>query len=216
MKLGLISDIHADLKALECALEILAREGVEKIVCCGDLVARGADGDAVVHLIQDRSIPCVMGNHDYETAKIVQPLMRETTNMNVPEDVARLLNQETLDYLLQLPETFTFTHNWMRIVVAHGTPDSKDEYLFSQSPSIKFRMIADKTEADVILLGHTHEPMQVKLRTLGKWFFNPGSVYTDERRRGSYTCAMLTLPQCTFEVFSLVNGEPIDVPLVKI
>ena len=48
MRLGLISDIHADLGALDAALGALVERRVDRIVCAGDVVEKGPDGDAVV------------------------------------------------------------------------------------------------------------------------------------------------------------------------
>jgi len=64
MKLGLISDIHADYPSLVKALRIFKRVGVNKILCAGDLVEKGDNGNEVVALIHRLKIPCVLGNHD--------------------------------------------------------------------------------------------------------------------------------------------------------
>src|SRR5688572_6742223 len=63
-KVGIISDIHADLDGLEKALALLKAAKVDKIICAGDLVERGRDGDAVVQRIQEEQIESVLGNHD--------------------------------------------------------------------------------------------------------------------------------------------------------
>lgn len=66
MRLGLISDVHADLTALEKALHLLDFYQVDQILCAGDLVEGGQEGDGVVRRIQERTIMCVQGNHDRE------------------------------------------------------------------------------------------------------------------------------------------------------
>lgn len=212
LKLGIVSDIHADFQSLRMALDIFEREGVEKIVCAGDLTERGVEGDAVVRLIRERNIPCVQGNHDRDVPFNLD-LLRKNMNVNHPDVKIRLLTDETLAYLHTLPDTYRFAEEWMRILVAHGTPTSKDEYLFSNSPAMKYRIIMDEADADVIILGHTHSPMQVKCR--GVRFYNPGSVAKDEER-SSHTCAVLTLPECEYQVFKIATGKRVDVPMVTI
>ncbi len=64
MRLGLISDIHGDIRALETTLSRLDQLAVDQIVCLGDLVGYGSEPDAVVAQLRDRGIPCIRGNHD--------------------------------------------------------------------------------------------------------------------------------------------------------
>lgn len=211
MKLGVISDIHADLRALEAALDLLGEHGAKAIICAGDLVERGFDGDAVVRLFRQRKIPSVGGNHDRD-ALFNQAWMRQNMEIDRPEVRKRLLQTETLDYLRALPQTLRTTAQGMRILVAHGTPSKKDEYLFSRSPEARFKVIAAESRADIIILGHTHEPMQTRIG--GVWFLNPGSVYGSEER-SSHTCALLTLPECRFEVFHIGTGQRLTVPPLR-
>lgn len=214
MKIGFISDIHARLDALQKALALLESQRVDQILCAGDLVERGMDGDAVVELIRSLAIPCVKGNHDSDCV-VNQRWMRDNMDIQHPDVRARLLSAATLDYLHQLPFTYRFSYEWMRILVVHATPGSNHEYLFPSSPAIKFRIIAQDADADVILYGHTHEPGQVKVMKSGVWFFNPGSVYS-ELGRGSYTCATLELPECSFTVFAVDTGASIEVPHIRV
>lgn len=211
MKIGILSDIHADLQALEAALQLLKQRGAQAIVCAGDLVERGLDGDAVVRLIQKRKIPTVGGNHDRD-AIFNQMWMRQNMQVDHPEVQKRLLQPETLKFLRGLPQTLRTTWQGIRILVAHGTPTKKGEYLFSRSPYARFKALALEARADVIILGHTHEPMLTRVQ--GVWFLNPGSVYGGEER-GSHTCALLTLPECHFEVLHIVEQRVVDVPLLR-
>ena len=63
MKLAVISDIHANLHALEAVLDDLDQADPDLLVCLGDLVGYGAHPNEVVSLIRDRRIPTVMGNY---------------------------------------------------------------------------------------------------------------------------------------------------------
>ncbi len=56
MKIGIISDIRSDAIALRKALDLLRAEGVDQIVCAGDLVNKGGDSEGVVRLIQSEAI----------------------------------------------------------------------------------------------------------------------------------------------------------------
>lgn len=70
MKIGILSDTHNNLKNLQAALEIFAREGIETIIHCGDLtetkIARAMQGFRVI---------CAFGNGDIATGEIRQALI---------------------------------------------------------------------------------------------------------------------------------------------
>ncbi len=207
MKIGVISDIHADLVALEQALHHIDAHQVNRIVCCGDLVDRGKDGDAVVARIKALDIPTVLGNHDRD-APITQRWIRQHMDVNNPKLADKLLKEETLDFLKTLPHQCRFTWEGFRVLLVHGTIDSIDQYLLPNSPSVTFSQLARQANVDVILSGHTHKPMAIKHKST--WFCNPGSVYRG-RHRSSHTFAILTMPERKFQVYEIATGKPITV-----
>jgi len=198
MQLGIISDIHANLSALETAIHLLESHNVDQIICAGDLVERGHDDDAVIQLIQDKGIDCVRGNHDDNAI------------------LKRNLAQESLHFLHNQPLKRHYELGGVRILLAHGTPTSNTDALFPLTMGIRFKKIAKSTKTDVIIVGHTHMPMRVKVRLENTYFFNAGSLYTGGKRGGSGTCAVLSLPDCDFRVYQLRDGEEVNVPLRKI
>lgn len=207
MKIGLISDIHADARALRLALDILQGQGVDRILCAGDLVDKGVEGDAVVALIRARQIPSVLGNHDYIAERNQHYLLR-----NYGENHPMLLTEETLAYLDTLPDRLTYTLEDRRILVAHANPWSRDEYVFPYSKPALFKQVAQYAEADVVILGHTHEPMIALVDEVS--IFNPGSV-CGLNEHGSATCATLTLPDLIFRVFDLRTGNRVQPAYVE-
>ncbi len=202
MKIGLISDIHADMQSLKLALDMLQGQAVDRVWCMGDLVDKGIDGDAVVNSIRQRNIPSVVGNHDW-LAKENQHWMLHNYGQSYP----MLLTDDTITYLDTLPDTLTLTWEGLRILVAHGTPWSRDEYLFPYSKPALFKQVAQFAEADVVILGHTHEPMIALVDEVS--IFNPGSVCGNQTH-GSATCATLTLPDCIFRVFNIRTDQRVQ------
>ena len=63
MRLGLISDIHGNLLALDAVLEELEREGVDEIVCLGDVAVGPQPAEALAR-VRELGCPVVMGNWD--------------------------------------------------------------------------------------------------------------------------------------------------------
>jgi diadenosine tetraphosphatase ApaH/serine/threonine PP2A family protein phosphatase len=64
MRVAAITDIHANLPALEAVLEAVDAAGIEEVWCLGDLVGYGADPDACADLLRERCSVCLVGNHD--------------------------------------------------------------------------------------------------------------------------------------------------------
>ena len=64
MRAAVISDVHANLPALEAVLEAAEAAAVEEIWCLGDVVGYGAQPDACASLVKERCSVCLVGNHD--------------------------------------------------------------------------------------------------------------------------------------------------------
>ena len=208
MEIGIIADIHADFHALRIALDIMGGQGADTILCAGDLVEKGPHGDKVVELLRSQDIPCVMGNHDY-TARA-----NYTWRLENPElaDKYNYVSLETLSYLKDLPQTLELSLEGKSLHVAHGTPWSFDTYVFPYSSRQIFKRVAHVANSDVVILGHTHEPMVAKFRE--RWIVNPGSV-CETHAHGSGTCALLSLPSCNLKVFDLKTGKRVSVHYVE-
>jgi predicted phosphodiesterase len=63
-RLALLSDVHADVHALRDALSQVDRLGVDRVVCCGDVIDYGLFPDETIALLRERRIATVRGNHD--------------------------------------------------------------------------------------------------------------------------------------------------------
>jgi len=64
MLVGIISDIHGNLCALEAVLERLEREGADEVWCLGDIVGYGPEPNECIEIISRKSSLCVRGNHE--------------------------------------------------------------------------------------------------------------------------------------------------------
>ena len=64
MRLALLSDIHANLPALEAVLADIEGADVDEIWCLGDVVGYGAQPDECATLVRERCSVCLVGNHD--------------------------------------------------------------------------------------------------------------------------------------------------------
>ena len=210
MKIGLISDIHTEIDNLKRALDLLKEHNIIGTLCAGDLVEKGPawGGNAVVELVQEREIPTVRGNHD-SVARSNQQWIRNNGEPGHPVVQERLLKNETLDFLDSLPMKRTFDIRGQRLVLAHGTPWSEWQYVYPNAMPSIFDRLADESNADVVVLGHTHRPMRIEVGDLV--VVNPGSVASNYAMDSS-TCAVLTLPERTVVVYDIRTGAEVDIP----
>ncbi len=185
MKIGLISDIHGNLQAMNTVLDALYRERVDLILCAGDLVCYGAQCNHVIDLMRACNIPSVTGNYD---AAVAWNLPSAASKPSSPAN--ELLKQAALDwtkrhihskhrdYLRTLPWTMQFVLDDLRITVIHAGLNQLDEWYTPEEPAHLSRL-ASKLSSDVVVVGHTHcafdttvtDPSGSKTR-----FINPGAV----------------------------------------
>lgn len=116
-KVGFLSDIHANRAALEAVLATLDAQGCDLLVCLGDIVGYGPSPADCIHLIRQREIPCVLGNHDQYVTTLLNPRMerlREDVRTSIEWTQAQL-PMDDLKWLSQRPmridaEDFSVVH----------------------------------------------------------------------------------------------------------
>ena len=164
MRVGVLSDLHANLPALNAVLEDLPP--VDALVCAGDVVGYNPWPAECVAFVRERGVPTVMGNHDRAVAAGSTFKFNSMASAGV-EYANGQLTDEDLDWLGSLPETRWEFDDRVRIV--HGHPDDPDRYTYPADfdPSLL------GTE-DVLVLGHTH--VQHAAVYAEGIVVNPGSV----------------------------------------
>jgi putative phosphoesterase len=203
VKLGLISDVHGHRAALESAFAHLTAFRVDRIVCAGDLVGYGPDPDAVVAFLAERSIASVRGNHD-RWALQRGPGGRDSFGGGTP-------SAETLEYLARLPFSLEIPDMERIAVVFHGSPRSDMEFIERGThPGPVLRGILTSLTADLLVVGHTHEPMWYRC-ALGL-VVNPGSVISIPVTKTSRTFAVADLSVLSVTFHDLESGSPVSVP----
>ena len=181
------------------ALDVLQERGAEKVVCLGDLVEKGPQGDRVIEVLREERVVCVRGNHDDNA-------VRRFHEGDV-DDGDPILSAESVAFLEAMPAERSYLWGGLRVLLAHTAPGAPEEHVLPGEIPRKVKRALRTLEADVLLLGHTHRPMKVRHGPL--WLLNPGSV-AGTRARDSFTCAVLDLPSLTMEVLSLTDGAPVS------
>lgn len=178
---AVITDIHANLPALQAALARIDELGIERIYCGGDLVGYGPHPNDVCALISERAIPTIYGNYDHAIARdrddcgcaYVTAHDRELGQLSVAWTLART-DQQSKDFMRQLPFDLHFDLGPHQIHLVHGSPRKVNEYLFEDKPARLYARLAAAEAAGTLVFGHTHKPW---IHTYGGVrFVNCGSV----------------------------------------
>src|SRR5918995_4178941 len=190
---AIVTDIHANVPALEAALRRTKELGVEDLYCGGDLVGYGQRPNEVCRLIEERAIPTLYGNYDWAIARDEEDCRcayrdehdREIGQLSVDWTLANT-DRRSKDFMRELPFDRRFELAGKRVRLVHGSPRKVNEYLFEDKPAHTFARIARRAECDVLVFGHTHKPWIHEYG--GVLFVNCGSVGKpkDGDRRGGF------------------------------
>jgi diadenosine tetraphosphatase ApaH/serine/threonine PP2A family protein phosphatase len=178
-RVAIISDIHANLDALEAVLADLEAQGATEVLCLGDIVGYGLDAEACVDRVRRRCSVCLCGNHDWAMThdavgfnNVARQAIDLTRRRMKPGRWATRAARRRWAYVDGLPQREE-RHGWLLV---HGSPrDPVTEYVFPEDVD----MAPDKIE-DILgrfertcFVGHTHLP---GVFTEAIQFFPPGEL----------------------------------------
>jgi len=193
MKIGIMSDVHADAALTEAAFTVFQQQQVDRVLCAGDIAGYGDQLEQTVALLHQHPCDVIQGNHDVWYG---------------PDKDA--YQQAVADYLHELPLYTEYLLQGKKVYMVHANPpdaymggiklldenaeliDEEVDYWSEQLASFDY---------DVLIVGHTHQVFAEYLG--GTLVINPGST------KFNYCCAILTLPEMQVEFFPL-NGKRIS------
>ena len=150
MRIGVVSDIHANLVALEAVLAEMGQ--VDALLVCGDTVGYGPEPSDVLALLVERKATMVAGNHDRAVAT-----GEDLDLFNPPAAAAakihqRWLRAEERDMLAALPRTLQMSD----VTLCHGSlRDPLWEYVTNPKSAAASLALAKTSHC---CAGHTHVP----------------------------------------------------------
>jgi predicted phosphodiesterase len=190
MKYALVSDIHANIPALEAVLkDISQRRDVTATYHLGDLVGYAPWPDETVALLRDSKIPGVAGNYDSTVGtdykhcgcRYEDPRQEELSHISYGW-TRQHVSPVTKEFLAGLPFRIDLLPggghlSGPRVVLVHGTPTLNTLSWTEDRPDdfcLKMAAHAGAKSGDVIAFGHTHLPWHREVG--GIHFVNTGSV----------------------------------------
>ncbi len=175
MRLGIIAEIHANLPALEAALEALRKEGVEQVLAVGDLVGYGPHPRQVIRRLDREGIPCVPGAADLRVAYALPAPPREGIAETTIAWTREQLGQRELHFLRNLRSRHRYDTPGGRLMAFHGSPEDPENKidLNEAHPQEILRMLESIRSRYAVVAGK-HIPFRRAVH-MGV-VFDPGSV----------------------------------------
>lgn len=182
MKIGVLTDIHNNVVALNAVLKEFDKENCEKIVCAGDIIGIGPYPEETVQRMM--SIPnliAVRGNHEKYLLEGLPSQYPNDEGMGYEEMEYHkwergCLSKQSILFLSQLPYRINFHECSKRISVMHYCMNQDNRYInYTPNPSKSdLKKLFPDAETDIVIYGHDHT--RTLCHSANKWFINSGSL----------------------------------------
>jgi len=165
-KIAVISDIHGNYPALKAVLDDIDSDGIEDVICLGDIVGYYCQVNECIDMLRERKIYSLLGNHDYY---MISGTCCNSRTVKMCIDYQKtIIRQDNIEWLSSLkPEYDTrdisFRHG--------GWKDAVEERI----SLFNFSWVKDFSQK-MYFSGHTHIQGIQEDKTSGKIYCNPGSV----------------------------------------
>jgi putative phosphoesterase len=170
MRLGLISDIHGNLRALRAVINEFEGMELDSVHCLGDMIGYLHQSSQVIDEIANSKIQTIMGNHEATLLGAVSCTPERWKEYNM-ETVKEQLSRSQKTWLSELAASRMMEIDGRKCAFFHGSPwNPLEEYIYPDSSRF------DEFPAlgyGVVFLGHTHRQMLKQVG--GVTILNPGS-----------------------------------------
>lgn len=190
MRIGIFSDVHANLAALETVVEEIQKHSVDKYICLGDVVGYGASPNECCEIVKELASVIIMGNHDAAVAGKMDYSYYYDQAKQALDWTAEVLSEENLAWLRELP--YLKPVDDIDVCYSHGSPINPEEfnYIFNMEQARDAYDHRDEL-LQVTFIGHSHlcrvfsfddndvqqmVPGQVDLESNKQYIISVGSV----------------------------------------
>ncbi len=166
MRYAIITDIHSNLEALTSVFQRIDAEGVDEVICLGDLVGYHANPNECVSVIRERGVRCITGNHDRAAARLKEPVSFGEAARRAVLWTRSQLTQDTIQFLRELP-VFEVIDTSMLIVHAAVHPQPNEDVRLNSGGDVieSFEaMTRIFPEVRVCFVGHSHRSVVYQYR----------------------------------------------------
>lgn len=157
MKTALVSDVHANLDALETVLRDIEQAGADRVFCLGDLVGYGPEPNECVARLREVCAEAVIGNHDWAALGRMDTLAFNAYARAASDWTSRTLNEDARAYLAALP----LFRSMDEVRLVHASPLEPERWTYVLSFLEAMRQFEAFPER-VCFLGHSHLPTVIE------------------------------------------------------
>jgi diadenosine tetraphosphatase ApaH/serine/threonine PP2A family protein phosphatase len=203
MRIGIFSDVHANIEALSAVMAAFTNESIDQFYCLGDVVGYGASPNECADIVRDVTAATILGNHDAAVAGRMDYSYYYEAARQALDYHAGILSPANMAWLKGLP--YKKERNDIGLHLCHGSPLRLEEfeYIFAPEQARECLPIFDQL-GDITLIGHSHlckvfalRPGEVQELPATKFKLEPGARYIvsvgsvgqprDYDNRASYT-----------------------------
>jgi predicted phosphodiesterase len=156
-RVGIFSDIHGNLHALETVLEELKKHNVDFTVCCGDVVGYGGNPNECIDLLRKNEIPTIAGNHDFAALSLVDIAFFNDVARQAMTWTREQLRPENMEFLRALPMSIQFED----MMFVHASPVDPELWNYVMTMGHARQAFQHFTER-ICFIGHSHTPFIVE------------------------------------------------------
>ncbi|MCB9707677.1 MAG: metallophosphoesterase family protein [Myxococcales bacterium] len=155
MRVGIFSDVHANIEALTAVTAALSRESVDVYYCLGDVVGYGASPNECCDLVRALAQTTIVGNHDAAVAGRMDYSYYYDAARHALDTHASQLSAENMTWLKGLP--YKYNVSTAGLLLCHGSPVRLEEfdYIFAPEQAAECLEIWD-TLPQLTVIGHSH------------------------------------------------------------
>jgi diadenosine tetraphosphatase ApaH/serine/threonine PP2A family protein phosphatase len=153
MRIGIFSDVHANLEALQAVLSAYEQAQIDRYICLGDTVGYGANPNECCQLVRDLADLVILGNHDAACTGRLSTEWFNTAARAAVEGHQRMLDAAHMRWLAQLPYRLELDD----MLFCHGSPYQQEEFPYIlDEADVATIMQHDRPSQPLIFVGHTH------------------------------------------------------------
>ena len=157
-RIGIFSDIHGNLQALEAIFRILeTEENVNRIYCCGDIVGYGGNPNECVDLMRAKNCPVVAGNHDYAALGMTDTSYFNEIAKTAIQWTGEILTPENAEFIRSLPLIIVDDE----LMIVHSSPKEPEawNYILTLGDA---RVNFEHFTQQICFVGHSHQPFIIE------------------------------------------------------
>ncbi|MGD8859200.1 MAG: metallophosphoesterase family protein [Myxococcales bacterium] len=155
MRLGIFSDVHANLEALSAVMEGYRHLGVDRHYCLGDVVGYGANPNECTSIVREVADVTILGNHDAAVAGRMDYSYYYEAARQALDAHANVLTKENMAWLKSLP--YKRMVEDANLLLCHGSPVRIEEfeYIFAPEQARECLPIFEQL-GHLTVIGHSH------------------------------------------------------------